>query len=1725
MNIIERIREDQRTQGLDPCFASGKADICGQPQCTYRADCLFFKAPTRSSFFDLQAMLMCAAEGSTIQVPPGSYKGPFVIDKKLTIFGSGKDSLIFAADVPAIQITAKGVHLENLAVERTVGGDSGQPAVVAQKGLKPSVRNVHLYGTAEGVKWLDSKWAVPAKFDLGKLVSGRIAEFAITIEVGGPCEISTDIRYLQIKQQWLDPGPHTLKLQVNGDNVLPGTPINGSIKLNAGDVTHSIAISGIFSGSQQQLHKIKPTKSSSRKSADIAQDAWGFNITSDRAMEKLFKLMKVAAPATFSEQQELANDLLASLIGDTHYPYYLRNKGTKNGSPDSYWELILAMIPGSAFPDALRQQNSTILLRGFASGDGRSCFKIREIWFNPIESKAINESCGLFFAKLYPGKHIPIPDSVFAKVDELEIPSDHFPTSEQLEMWERFLAIERIIAEQRQFCIYYTSNNVASDSATPIFQIEVSSASITLTDSASLTEEQFWSRAKKARNDQIKFSDRGISDEYYEERGTHLGDIVSVEPDKKRIRIRLDQDLRKKIQDDDYKIPSKGYLIYDAAGNLAEIDRKRKALKFLESGDVKNARLGDYFFDITAARTPNVIPTIDQSDLLLKNINTDQKIAVEKAMAAPDICLIQGPPGTGKTTVIAEICYQAAREGKKTLIASQTNLAVDNALSRLVHSPIIHALRLGREDRVEKEGEKYLEGMVIDTWLNNTANHCEEELSRKQQNVAEFEQLIHSSSQLDNYLKIQTNLSSTLQKLERTKSDTLSTIEQIRAKLDGADDQISTIENHLHKLKSLITATESDGTVGYSDFDELAAYIGADSTLLNFSASVTAAAEMASKCGLDFVQTSTLEMAVRLLKKVPAWHQKHKQLCQQILQLVGSIEGTQKTLSDYSNSISFLNQLEERDGQVTLEAQQLATKIAEYESISNDVVAASANIDAYYTRMRAPLLERASACLKSGATIAISKAPVPSAVTGIMEKLKTDGSPWLTIYEQFTQQLLNHKKLQEIHTSVMNSKQLLDDTLAKAARHTKGTAISAAEINSGVPSLAAKSGTPDQVMTRLLQQAKSYLSDLDGQESFFDKIRIIFGGANRREKIVRLAAIQVCSETVLKSAADALQSFDMNAEINRCTAELQLTTQNYLAKLRKDFSGWIQSSTQALATKQQDLGQIKREHAKHKSSSETLKSHLESSTNRLLALAQSISKGPGLPVYFHKYLNELIIDDPENYEQIITSFDAFTRQLETLEKTADQLNAAVTAINLSGTMKHIQEIIVSKHHETTQQSAQLQESISKLNEQVKAAEQKMHRERSTLDEARSWWEKAWQSVPERIRQSFDDSDLHAPSFLNLVKASITSWGNELEEEKQFLNRYQLLVSDWSKRIRTPSQQDRDDLFGIYRQNANVIGITCSQAASWKFSKEFREFDVVIIDEVSKCTPPELLIPAIKAEKLVLVGDSKQLPPMFRGETLKELAESYAIEERDFGIVRESMFKRHYEACDENLKHMLTVQYRMHDSIMGVINQFYEYKLECGLLNPDQDRAHNIAGPLIKDHHHIVWVKTPIMPEYHEKRDGAEGTSFYNEQEVKAIMAVCRQLEESWAPHVAKGKPRKQIGIITFYLAQLKRIETQIAQEAFPSLDIRSGTVDRFQGIERQVILVSLVRNNTDGKVGFAEEPERINVAFSRAQQLLVIIGCQDLFADQRKHYGKWYSDVAKSVMNHNGAMNVSAFLE
>jgi superfamily I DNA and/or RNA helicase len=164
-----------------------------------------------------------------------------------------------------------------------------------------------------------------------------------------------------------------------------------------------------------------------------------------------------------------------------------------------------------------------------------------------------------------------------------------------------------------------------------------------------------------------------------------------------------------------------------------------------------------------------------------------------------------------------------------------------------------------------------------------------------------------------------------------------------------------------------------------------------------------------------------------------------------------------------------------------------------------------------------------------------------------------------------------------------------------------------------------------------------------------------------------------------------------------------------------------------------------------------------------------------------------------------------------------------------------------------------------------------------------------------------------------------------------------------------------------------------------------------------------------------------------------------------------------------------------------------------------------------------------MPREDEFQEERNGTSFLNIKEVDVIESICHQFEQVWVHKVANGEPKKEIAVITFYGAQLRKIDERLQSELFPSLQIRTGTVDRFQGMERPVVIVSMVRNNQQGDVGFANKPERVNVAFSRAQELLVIVGCHDLFTTKPGTVGNMYSEVAKTVNSHGGFIDVSCF--
>lgn len=188
---------------------------------------------------------------------------------------------------------------------------------------------------------------------------------------------------------------------------------------------------------------------------------------------------------------------------------------------------------------------------------------------------------------------------------------------------------------------------------------------------------------------------------------------------------------------------------------------------------------------------------------------------MEKVLVCPDLTLIQGPPGTGKTTVIAEICYQIAKRGGKTLIASQGNLAVDNALSRLIHNPLIRALRKGNASRVEEEGLPFLEDRVIDKWLTDTANSCEERLKTNRNNIKIFRELLTYAEDFNRYISLERSYNYQKEPLQINQEYLEKNIQEISQKINDYENQVQIKITLILELNEALNNKNSSITENY----------------------------------------------------------------------------------------------------------------------------------------------------------------------------------------------------------------------------------------------------------------------------------------------------------------------------------------------------------------------------------------------------------------------------------------------------------------------------------------------------------------------------------------------------------------------------------------------------------------------------------------------------------------------------------------------------------------------------------------------------------------------------------------------------------------------------------------------------------------------------------------------------------------------------------------------
>lgn len=400
--------------------------------------------------------------------------------------------------------------------------------------------------------------------------------------------------------------------------------------------------------------------------------------------------------------------------------------------------------------------------------------------------------------------------------------------------------------------------------------------------------------------------------------------------------------------------------------------------------------------------------------------------------------------------------------------------------------------------------------------------------------------------------------------------------------------------------------------------------------------------------------------------------------------------------------------------------------------------------------------------------------------------------------------------------------------------------------------------------------------------------------------------------------------------------------------------------------------------------------------------------------------------------------------------------------------------------------------------------------------------------------------------------------------------------------------ERKKVYYAYMNGCNLIGATCSsiseknylaienqkKATESKFLKRYKavfpkeeniNFDIVVQDEASKATPAELSLPLIYGKKSVIIGDHRQLPPNLDREDIlyklhyqqmltldadeqKQIQTLEDFVRNDFDQLEKSHFERLYMQAQESIKGIFHYQYRMHPDINKVIEQFYtkDGGLKCGLVSPvylgvnDEDfisnpfsRYHGIdIDGFISPDNHVIWVDTN-SPEI------LEGSSRANMGEVKAIDWILSQLSksDSFAEYNSKLKSDedKEIGLISFYGAQLRYLK-RLQNNYSKTLSIKPSSVDRFQGMERNIVIVSLVRSNCIAEkanqapdfrifkkygyraqkdLGFAKSPNRLNVALSRAKRLLIIVGNSDLYSSYKNKEGDAiYKNVYDCIKNN-----------
>ena len=318
------------------------------------------------------------------------------------------------------------------------------------------------------------------------------------------------------------------------------------------------------------------------------------------------------------------------------------------------------------------------------------------------------------------------------------------------------------------------------------------------------------------------------------------------------------------------------------------------------------------------------------------------------------------------------------------------------------------------------------------------------------------------------------------------------------------------------------------------------------------------------------------------------------------------------------------------------------------------------------------------------------------------------------------------------------------------------------------------------------------------------------------------------------------------------------------------------------------------------------------------------------------------------------------------------------------------------------------------------------------------------------------------------------------------------MKDLRKEYREREKQCVNSLVG----GSKVVLATLHGAGGYQLRNE--QFDVVIIDEASQALEAQCWIPLLSAKKVVLAGDHLQLPPTIKSLDHNVKAKPGIDKGQRVGSLEVTLFDRLLTLHGPSIKRMLTTQYRMHEKIMRFpSDELYDSKLIA---------APAVASRLLTDLPYEVQetddTKEPLVFYDTQGGDFPEATTSSpddnptntNKTPTKASLLNDSKSNPSEAllvrHHVRNlvdaGVKPEHIAVVTPYNAQLAYLAHDLhMKERFPGLEL--GSVDGFQGREKEAVVACLVRSNGEGEVGFLSERRRLNgvLAFSAPPPLFL----------------------------------------